>query len=205
MEDRERVEVTSRQQWRDWLQEHAGRSPGVWCVTHHKAEGGVHVPYEDVVRECLAVGWVDSMIRGVDERRSRLLCTPRKPGSGWSRPNQRRVAELEAQGRMTPAGRAVVDAAQADGSWTVLDDVEDLVVPDDLAAAFEAVPGSRERYEEFSRSQKRGLLEWLVQAKTAPTREKRLRATAEAAARGEVANAWHGRRPPRSHPSSHPS
>ena len=91
---------------------------------------------------------------------------------------------------MTDAGRAVVEAAKADGSWTLLDDVEDLIVPADLAAAFEAVPGSREHWEAFPRSAKRGILEWIVQAKTAPTRAKRIAAAADGAGRGERANQW---------------
>ena len=194
VEDRERVEVASREQWRAWLAEHAASSPGVWCVTWKKATGHRYVPYEDVVLECLAVGWVDSVGRRVDEHRSRLLCTPRKPGSGWSRPNKERVARLEAEGLMTAAGRSVVHAARADGSWSLLDDVEDLVVPDDLAAAFERHPGSRERWEEFSRSDRRGVLEWLVQARRPDTRERRVAQTAAEAAQGRVANRWRSRR-----------
>ena len=194
VEDRQRVEITSREQWRAWLAEHAAGSPGVWCVTWKKAAGEIYVPYEDVVLECLAVGWVDSLPRRVDAERTRLLCTPRAPGSAWSRANKERVARLEAEGRMTSAGRAVVDAARADGSWSLLDDVEDLVVPDDLGAAFERHPGSRERWEAFSRSDRRGVLEWLVQARRPATRERRVDATAEAAAQGHVANRWRDRR-----------
>ena len=124
-----------------------------------------------------------------------LWFTDRKKGSGWARPNKRRIKELEAAGLMTDAGRRVVDEARADGSWTLLDDVEDLVVPPDLAAAFDAVPGSREQWEAFPRSAKRGILEWIVQAKTAPTRAKRIAAAAEGAGRGERANQWTPKQP----------
>jgi uncharacterized protein YdeI (YjbR/CyaY-like superfamily) len=119
-----------------------------------------------------------------------LWFAPRKPGSGWSRPNKQRIEAMQAAGLMQPAGMALVDAAQADGSWTMLDEVENLVVPDDLAAAFEAYPGSAEHWEAFPRSAKRGILEWIVQAKTAATRAKRLDETARLAAQGERANKW---------------
>jgi len=119
-----------------------------------------------------------------------LWFTARRRGSGWARPNKRRIEELEAAGLMTDAGRRVVEAAKADGSWSLLDDVEDLVVPPDLAAAFDADPGSREQWEGFPRSAKRGILEWVVQARTAPTRARRITEVAEKAGRGERANQW---------------
>jgi uncharacterized protein YdeI (YjbR/CyaY-like superfamily) len=190
MADAPRVHAESRAQWRAWLAEHASTTSGVWLVTWKKASGRPVLSYEDAVSEALAFGWVDSKGSKLDDERTMLWFTRRKPGSGWARPNKRRIAELEAAGLMTDAGRAVVDAAKADGSWTLLDDVEDLVVPDDLAAAFDAVPGSREHWEAFPRSAKRALLEWLVQARTAPTRARRVARTAEAAGRGERANQW---------------
>ena len=91
---------------------------------------------------------------------------------------------------MEAAGVAAVESAKRDGSWTALDDVENLIVPEDLAAAFESHPGSAEQWEEFPRSVKRGILEWIVSAKRPATREKRITETATLAARGERANQW---------------
>ena len=190
MADAERFHAETRAQWRAWLADHAADSPGVWLVTWRKGSGRPVLSYEDAVTEALAFGWVDSTGNTLDDERTMLWFTRRKRGSGWARPNKRRIAELEAAGLMTDAGRAVVDAAKADGSWTLLDDVEDLVVPADLAAAFDAVPGSREHWEAFPRSAKRALLEWVVQAKTAPTRARRVAETSECAGRGERANQW---------------
>ena len=191
--DAPRVHAETREQWRAWLEEHAATESAVWLVSWRSPTGRPSVPYAEAVTEALAVGWVDSTGKRLDEERSMLYFARRKRGSGWARPNKLRVAELEASGRMTEAGRRVVEAAKADGSWTLLDDVEDLVVPPDLAAAFDAVPGSREHWEAFPRSAKRGILEWIVQAKTAPTRAKRIAAAAEAAGRGERANQWRPR------------
>jgi uncharacterized protein YdeI (YjbR/CyaY-like superfamily) len=83
-----------------------------------------------------------------------------------------------------------VDAAKADGSWTLLDDVEDLVVPPDLASALDAVDDARRNWDGFPRSARRGILEWIVQARTPATRAKRIQATAEQAGRGQRANQW---------------
>lgn len=190
----EHVAVESRQGWRDWLAEHHAASGGVWAVTWKKRSGGPHVPYADLVEEVLCFGWIDSLGRTLDEQRWRLLMTPRKPGSGWSRPNKERVTRLTAAGLMAPAGVAVVAAAQADGSWTALDAVEDLVEPDDLRAALDADAEARRHWDGFPRSAKRGILEWLLQAKRPETRARRVRETAELAARGERANQWRGPR-----------
>lgn len=180
----------SPEAWRDWLAENHGRGAGVWLVTTKKAFGGPEVTYDEAVTEALAWGWVDSKPSKLDERRSMLWFAPRKGGSGWARPNKERIARLIESGRMQPAGMAKIEAAKADGTWTLLDDVEDLVVPEDLAAAFGRHPGSRERWEAFPRSPKRGILEWIVQARTPVTREKRIEETARLAALGERANAW---------------
>ena len=124
----------------------------------------------------------------VDDERTRLLFTPRRRGSGWSRPNKQRVERLEADGLMAPAGAAVIAAAKADGSWTRLDDVEDLVVPVDLDAAFRRHDGSRAQWDGFPRSARRSILERIVTAKRDETRATRIEETASLAARGERAH-----------------
>lgn len=162
----------------------------MWLVSWKKATGRPAVDYDAAVEEALCVGWVDSTGRRLDDERSMLYVAPRKPRSGWSRPNKERVARLTVAGLMRPAGLAVVEAAQADGSWSLLDDVENLVVPDDLRAALDAHAGAAGHWEAFPRSAKRGILEWIVQAKRPETRAKRVEETARRAARNERANQW---------------
>lgn len=130
------------------------------------------VPYDDMVEEALCFGWVDSLARKLDEDRSMLLPAQRKPGSAWSRPNKERVARRVAGGAMTAAGLAKVDAAKADGTWTKLHAVEALTVPKDLAAAFRRHAGAAANFAAFPRS------------------AKRVRETAELAARSVRANRW---------------
>jgi uncharacterized protein YdeI (YjbR/CyaY-like superfamily) len=186
----ERLEITARGQWRDWLAEHHARTESVWVVTWKVGASRPRVPYDDLVEEALAFGWVDSLPRKLDDERTMLLMSPRKPGSNWSAVNKGRVEKMTAAGRMHPAGQAKVDQAKADGSWTALDAVERLEVPEDLRAAFDARPGAAAAWDGFPRSVRRGVLEWILNAKTPATRAKRVSETAEKAARGERANQW---------------
>lgn len=193
LDDAPRVHAETRAAWRAWLAEHHATARGAWLVSWKKATGRPAVGYDAAVEEALCVGWVDSLPRRFDDERSMLYVAPRKPGSGWSRPNQERVARLEASGRMRPAGQAVVDAARADGSWSRLDAVEDGVVPDDLREAFARHDGAAARWDAFPRSARRGILEWIAQAKRPETRARRVDETARLAALGERANAWRPR------------
>jgi uncharacterized protein YdeI (YjbR/CyaY-like superfamily) len=186
------VQPKDRRAWRAWLQKHHARATGVWLVSWKKTSGKPSMGYDAAVEEALCFGWVDSRPRAIDDLRTALWFAPRKSGSGWSRPNKARIARLEAAGRMAPAGQAKVDAARADGSWTALDAVEAGVVPDDLAAALRAHAPAEANFEAFPRSAKRGILEWIAQAKTAPTRAKRVLDTAQKAQRNERANQWTG-------------
>lgn len=139
------------------------------------------------MEEVLAFGWIDSLPRKLDETRSMLLISPCTPGSGWSTANKARVMRLEAEGRLAPPDCAGVEAAKADSSWSLLDAVEALEVPPDLAAALKALPPATANFDAFPRSVKRGLLERVVQAKRPETRAGRIAQVAEAAQRNERA------------------
>jgi uncharacterized protein YdeI (YjbR/CyaY-like superfamily) len=189
-EQREQLLVESREQWRDWLERNHSTSRGVWIVTWKMNRGRPHLPYNDIVEEALAVGWIDSQPRKLDEDRSQLLITPRKPGSNWSRLNKQRIERLTEACLMRDAGLAVVAAARADGSWKSLDEVEDLIEPADLRIALDRNRTSRENWDSFPRSTRRGILEWIGNAKTPATRAKRITETADKAAQGQRANQW---------------
>lgn len=184
------VHPPSRREWRAWLQAHHGRSDGVWLVSYKKAAGKPRLEYDDAVEEALCFGWVDSQGRKLDAERTMLWFAPRKPGSGWARTNKERVERLVAAGLMAEAGLAKVEAAKRDGSWSALDAVEALEVPPDLARALAAPAAARRHFDAFPRSVKRGILEWIASAKTAPTRAKRVAETARLAADNLRANQW---------------
>ena len=183
-EDAEQFQPTTLEDWTTWLAEHHADTSGVWLVTAKKATGRQVFDYETSVVEALRFGWVDAVQRRLDDERSMLWFAPRRPRSGWARPNKVRIERLEREGRLEPAGRTAVDAAKANGAWTLLDDVEDLVVPDDLAAALAALPGARESWDGFPPSGRKAILTWIVQAKRPETRERRVAEAAAQAARG---------------------
>jgi uncharacterized protein YdeI (YjbR/CyaY-like superfamily) len=184
LDEAERIHLESVEQWSAWLEQHHARQEGVWLVQWKARASKPAIPYELAVTEALRFGWIDSTYRSLDDERGMLWWSPRRKGSVWARSNRDRVARLEAEGRMTEAGRAVVEAARADGSWTILEPVEDLVVPDDLAAALAAHPGARDRWDGLSPTARRAFLLWIVTAKRAPTRASRINESAALVAQG---------------------
>ena len=164
------VFVETRQEWRAWLQENHPRAEGVWLVFYKKAAKKPAPTYDQQVEEALCFGWVDSRPGKLDDERTMLYFSPRKPGSGWARPNKERVERLIAADLKTQAGLAKIEAAKADGSWEKLDAVENLEVPADLASELEKYPSATANFDGFPRSAKRGILEWIVQAKRPETR-----------------------------------
>lgn len=185
--DAEQVEVRSRADLRTWLSKHYGQGNGVWLIRYKKGSD-FHLPYDDLVEECLCFGWVDSMPRALDDTRSMTYISPRKPGSAWSKVNKMRVASLTERGLMQPVGRASVESAQKDGSWTFLDDVDNGVAPADLLEELSNYPNAQANFDAFPPSSKKIILEWIKMAKRSETRAKRIRETAEKAARNERAN-----------------
>lgn len=187
------VEVRTRAEWRSWLEAHQHQSTGVWAVTRKRdslAPDDEFVSARDLNEECLCFGWIDSRPAKIDADRSALLCTPRRPGSGWSKVNKDRLERLLAAGLMAPRGIAAIDAAVADGSWAKLDVVDRLEEPADLLAALDSTPGARACWDAFPPSTRRGILEWILSAKRAETRLARVTETATLAARNERANRW---------------
>ncbi len=160
--------------WRAWLEAHHDATRGVWIASWRKASGRDPVPYEDLVEEAICFGWIDSTVNILDDDRALQLMTPRKPKSGWTRLNRRRIAAMEAQGRMTAAGRRAVEVAKGNGWWTIYDAVEDLLEPDDLAAALAASPRARTAWNAFPPSARKQMLWWVVSAGKPETRASRI-------------------------------
>ncbi|MEM7641954.1 MAG: YdeI/OmpD-associated family protein [Pseudomonadota bacterium] len=180
MTDRETVTIRSRAELRAWLGAHHTRTDGIWLATYKKHHPD-HVPWIEAIEELLCWGWVDAVTRKVDENRSAHLVAPRKETSAWSALNKELIQKARAAGAMTEAGEAKISAAVRNGMWTFLDDVEAGLVPDDLDAALGDL---RAVWDAWPRSVRRGTLEWIKTAKTAPTRAKRIADVAESAAAG---------------------
>ncbi len=174
----------SRPQWRAWLAANHATAAGVWLCSWKPSTGRPICPYVDVVEEAICFGWIDSTGGTLDDERRLQLLTPRRPKSTWTKLNRRRVAELERAGLMTPAGRRAVDEAVANGWWTILDPVEDLIEPDDLAEALDADPVARANWDGFPPSSRKVMLWWVISAVRPETRANRVATIVECGNRG---------------------
>jgi uncharacterized protein YdeI (YjbR/CyaY-like superfamily) len=184
MDERTTVRPADRAEWRAWLAEHHRDSGGVWMITPRRATGRSTVSYDEAVEEALCFGWIDSQTSRVDDEYAAQWFAPRRPRSTWARSNKERVERLIAAGLMTEAGLEAIERARANGSWSSLDDVEALVMPDDLAAALDIVPDGRRKFDESSTSARKMALGWVGQAKRPATRANRIGAIAETLSAG---------------------
>ena len=190
LDDAESIQPTSRAEWRQWLADHHDSSPGVWVITYKKNAAKAGPTYEDLVLEALCFGWIDSTARRVDEERTKLYLCPRRRGGGWAATNKARIERLEADGLIMPAGRAVIEQAMADGSWTKLDGSESLTVPRELRAALRRYPGSTKEFNGFPAGVRKQLIFWVDDAKREETKAKRADEIARLAQQGIRANQW---------------
>jgi len=178
----EQVYVADRAAWRRWLGKEHARSPGIWLVFDKKSSRPDRLAYGDAVEEALCFGWIDSLVRRIDDARYVQLFTPRKPKSTWSRSNKVRVERLLAEGLMAAAGLASIALAKTNGSWESLDAVEAFVMPDDLVTALAAAPRAPENFAAFAPSARKGYLHWISQAVRSETRAQRIAKVVELAA-----------------------
>ena len=187
LDDYPRIEMKSRAQWRAWLERNHATHPAIWLVTW-KRNTPHYMSYEDIVEEALCFGWIDSTARRLDDERSMLLLAPRKPKSVWSALNKRRIDALEKSGLMRDAGRAKIEQAKLDGSWTALDAVEALEMPADLAKALGRKGSATfDAWPPFLRKQ---TLYYVAAAKRPETRARRIEEVASAAKQGRRPERW---------------
>ncbi|MCC7502899.1 MAG: YdeI/OmpD-associated family protein [Flavobacteriales bacterium] len=170
----ERVEVTSRAEWRAWLKTNHKRTEGIWLITYKKHVADKYVGFDEKVQEALCFGWIDSLARTLDADRIMQYLSPRKPNSVWSAINKAHVERLIAQKRMTTAGLKKIEIAKANGSWTAIDAAEALEVPSDLLRAFYKNRAAHNHYEAFPPSARKQIIRWVLGAKTDGTRARRI-------------------------------
>jgi uncharacterized protein YdeI (YjbR/CyaY-like superfamily) len=180
----------SRADWRTWLAQNHATEKSVWLIIYHKKSPTPSVYYDEAVDEALCFGWVDSKINKRDHESSFQFFAKRNPKSNWSRVNKAKVERLVADDLMTSAGLAMIDLAKKTGTWTALDDVENGVIPDDLQAKLDKFPTAKAHFDAFPRSAKRGILEWLLNAKQLETRTKRIEEIVTLAEKNERANQY---------------
>jgi uncharacterized protein YdeI (YjbR/CyaY-like superfamily) len=173
-EDLEVVDAADRAAWRSWLAANHASAPGALLVLARRRGAPLALTYDEAVEEALCFGWIDGRQVPFDEAVIRQHFAPRRPGGTWARSNKERVERLEREGRMTDAGRRVIEAARRDGAWAALDEIDALVIPPDLAEAFVANAAGSAAFSSFSPSVRRGFLWWIKSAKRPETRRQRI-------------------------------
>ena len=162
--------MTTRRQWRAWLTRHHTSSPGVWLVFYKAHTGVTSIAYEDAVREALCFGWIDSLVKRLDDDRYVLKVTPRKPASKWSESNRKRWAELEAAGLLTPAG---LTAAPTDNTYAPRPVIP--VLPAYIATALRGNARAWDFFRKLAPTHRRDFVVWIHTAKRPETRDRRIR------------------------------
>ncbi|TDB67385.1 YdeI/OmpD-associated family protein [Arundinibacter roseus] len=175
----------NRQEWREWLQKNHSVEKSIWLIYYKKTSKTPSLTWSEAVDEALCFGWIDSLARPLDNERYQQLFSPRKPKSVWSKINKEKIKKLIETGLMTQAGLNVIEIAKQNGSWTILDEVEELVIPNDLTLALAQNTNAQNYFQNLSRSDKRNLLQWVTLAKRAETRQKRIDEIVDCTSRNE--------------------
>lgn len=172
---------TSRQAWRLWLTENHISKQAVWLVQYKKSANVPTISWSEAVDEALCFGWIDGIRKSMDHERYIQFFTKRKVKSTWSKINKAKVSTLIEAGLMTESGYKSIAKAKENGSWTILDKVEELFIPDDLESEFGRQPEAKAFFMSLSKSIRKAILQWIVFAKRPETRAKRIAEVVELA------------------------
>jgi uncharacterized protein YdeI (YjbR/CyaY-like superfamily) len=185
MNDDEALNCAVVDEWRGWLAANGSAVRSVWLIVH-RGPDGLNLP--TAVEDALCFGWIDSKTVRRDERTTYQCFTPRNPRSTWSKVNRERVERLTAASLMMPPGQALVDHAKQTGTWDLLADAQNLIVPPDLQAALDQNPQAHQHFRAFPPSSRRTILEWITLAKRPETRATRIDQTVAEATYNRRAN-----------------
>ncbi|MEN1786294.1 MAG: YdeI/OmpD-associated family protein [Bacteroidota bacterium] len=180
----DKVEITTQEELRLWLLKHYTQKESVWLVTYKKNEPRKYVSREEVLDELLCFGWVDGIRRKLDDSKTMQLISPRKVAH-WTRTYKERAERLIAHKRMHESGLKAIEASKERGLWNFMDDVDNLIVPDDLIAELSKFEGATDFFNAINASSKRFVLRWIKLAKTATTRQNRIKKVAVLSAKKE--------------------
>jgi len=171
----------SRSQWRKWLEKNHKSSPGVWMIYYKKDTGKKTFSIAEAVEEALCFGWIDSLSRKLDDERTLLKFTPRKPKSIWSKINKERIEKLIKKNLVTNAGLATIELAKKNGSWNALNNsdyhADNNSLPPDLEKTLSKNKLALKNFNAFPTGYRRRFLFWIDSAKQAETRKQRINQT----------------------------
>ncbi|MFZ4477093.1 MAG: YdeI/OmpD-associated family protein [Saprospiraceae bacterium] len=171
----------SQTEWRQWLEKNHQSKQSVWLIYYTKKSTIPSLSWSEAVDEALCFGWIDSTRKTIDDFSFIQFFSKRKPKSNWSKINKEKVKQLIDSKKMTKAGYESIETAKQNGYWTILDEVEDLIIPNDLEIAFEKHKGSKDYFLGLSKSARKIILSWIVLAKLQETRQKRIDEVVESA------------------------
>jgi uncharacterized protein YdeI (YjbR/CyaY-like superfamily) len=169
------LHVTNIAEWRAWLKRNHDVEKEVWLVFYKKHTGKPNISYDDAVGEALCFGWIDSIIKRIDEDRFARKFTPRKINSKWSKLNKDRAERMIREGRMTKPGLVQINEAKKSGKWfaKVLP-TKEIEVPQFMRQALAANQKALRNFGNLAKSYKRQYIGWVMSAKKEDTKRKRL-------------------------------
>jgi uncharacterized protein YdeI (YjbR/CyaY-like superfamily) len=182
------LECASLDAWRLWLKDHHHLDREIWLVFYRQGKGGQRLSYDDALDEALCWGWIDSLIRRIDDTTFARKFTPRRAVSKWSTINKRRVSRLIDAGRMTRAGLAIVHAAKANGCWDKPDRLPVATVaqmPAEFRVALEQNQPAFDGFRNLARSHQKDYMLWIAMAKRHETKAKRIKEAIRLLRKGE--------------------
>jgi uncharacterized protein YdeI (YjbR/CyaY-like superfamily) len=179
----QKVEITSHEQLREWLEENHAQYESVWLVTFKKNQGIQYVSRWEVLDEFICFGWIDGIRRKMDEKKTMQLISPRRV-QHWTKSYKDRASKLIQEGRMHTSGLEAIRISKENGLWNFMDDVDNLLIPDDLEKALAKRLGATDFFENINASSKRNALRWVKLAKTPKTRNSRIEKIAHLSALG---------------------
>ena len=186
MEIKNLLTLKSREQWHEWLEIHHALETEVWLVHFKKHTGKAGFTYEDAVQEALCFGWIDGILKRIDDQRYALRYSPRKSRSIWSESNRNRVEQLIKEGKMAEAGVIKIRDAKANGEWDKsIEREKDSGIPEDLSRALAGNKEALKNFEIFSQSLKKRFIWWVTEAKREETRRRRIEKVVDLAQQNE--------------------
>ncbi|WP_432410767.1 YdeI/OmpD-associated family protein [Rasiella sp. SM2506] len=175
MEEKPELYFPKDVEWRDWLDKnHAVHPQGVYLIFYKLETNIPTMRWEEAVKVALCFGWIDSTVKSLGNGKRRQYFCPRNPKSSWSKLNKSYIPELELQGFIHKKGWKMIELAKQTGTWTAMDAIDNLVIPEDLKIAFENHPIAFKNYKKFSPSYRKNYLAWLHNAKRQTTRDTRI-------------------------------
>jgi len=183
-ENFKKVEIKSQEQLRNWLKNNYSQKEGVWLVTFKKSENEKYVSRDEVLDELICFGWIDGIRRKLDDTRTMQFISPRRV-QHWAKSYKERAAKLIEENKMHQSGLDSIKQGKESGLWNFMDDVDNLVIPEDLNIALNKLEGALDFFNNLNDSSKRFVLRWIKLAKTEKTRNSRIEKIAKLSSIGE--------------------